>query len=248
MVISTGKDIQTRVMQDGRNNTAGNAVLDFVIDIVPYLGTGKYIQQVLTGYNYVTETDLSTRDRVVEGIGGATSLIPIPGAKQVGKQVGGKIVDGAVWVWQRMGDGVSFIKSKLPSKGKGNIPNWKGSGPAPGVLGVNANSKSVAAIKNYNPKNGGIEFVFDPKTKTFVVGSPQGYAFKGSPHQKLAQTIDADGKTVVGGTFSRRADGKIYTTENSGHYGQNWTPEVRKLFEDTMKSYKVPVNHTVWGK
>jgi hypothetical protein len=31
------------------------------------------------------------------------------------------------------------------------IPTWNGSGPTSGVLGVNANSKSVAALRNYNP-------------------------------------------------------------------------------------------------
>ncbi|MGG4207627.1 polymorphic toxin type 43 domain-containing protein [Paenibacillus jamilae] len=131
---------------------------------------------------------------------------------------------------------------------KSNVPTWKGSGPTSGVLEVNSSSQSVKAIKNYYPKQGGIEFVFDPKTNTFVVGKPKDTSFfKGSPHQKLAQTIDADEKTVVGGTFSRGPNGEIYTTENSGHYGQNWTPEVRKQFDEVMKSYGLPVKHEVWG-
>lgn len=113
--------------------------------------------------------------------------------------------------------------------------------------GVNSTSKSVQAIKNYNPKNG-IEFVFDPKTNTFVVGKPNNTSYKGSPHQKLAQTINADAKTVVGGTFNRGPKGEILTTENSGHYGQNWTSKVRKQFEDVMESYGLPVKHEVWGR
>ncbi|XOK62253.1 RHS repeat-associated core domain-containing protein [Paenibacillus elgii] len=136
---------------------------------------------------------------------------------------------------------------KGPGKGMGNIiPNWKGSGPTSGVLGVNSSSQSVEAIKNYYPKEG-IEFVFDPKTNTFVVGSPNSSSLKGSPHQKLAQTIDADGATVVGGTFKRGANGEFLTTENSGHYGQNWTPEVRKQFSEVMESYGLPVKHEMWG-
>lgn len=107
--------------------------------------------------------------------------------------------------------------------------------------------QSVEAIKNYNPKEG-IEFVFDPKTNTFVVGKPNSSSFTGSPHQKLVQTINADGTIVVGGTFSRGSNGEILTTENSGHYGQNWTPEVRKQFREVMNSYGLSINHEIWGR
>lgn len=104
----------------------------------------------------------------------------------------------------------------------------------------------MEAIKNYNPKEGGIEFVFDAKTNTFVIGSPKNGAYSGSPHQKLAQTIGTDGgKTTLGGTFSRGPNG-IITTENSGHYGRNWTPELRKQFQDIMESYGLPVKHESW--
>ncbi|MFC4305235.1 polymorphic toxin type 43 domain-containing protein [Cohnella boryungensis] len=60
---------------------------------------------------------------------------------------------------------------------------------------------------------------------------------KGSTHQKLAQTIGADGgKTKLGGTFTRGPNGKFLTTENSGHFGKSWTPELRQQFQDVMKS------------
>ncbi|WP_246021340.1 polymorphic toxin type 43 domain-containing protein [Paenibacillus lentus] len=128
-----------------------------------------------------------------------------------------------------------------------NIPTWKGSGPTSGVLGVNSLSPSVKAIKNYYPKKGGIEFIFDPETSTFVVGKPKDEKFVGSPHQRLVQTINADEKNVVGGTFTRGENGEIYTTENSGHYGQNWTTEVRNQFTEVMKNYGLPVEHELWG-
>jgi peptidoglycan hydrolase-like protein with peptidoglycan-binding domain len=165
MTQNTSIGSQTGVMQNERNNIAGNAGLDFVIDNLPYLGTGKSVQQVLTGYNYVTETDLSTRDRVIEGIGGAASFIPIPGAKQVGKQVGGKIVDGAVWVWQRMGDGVSFIRSKLPGKGNpatNNTPPVRGLSPNDTrPPGFNEDWKSGPASRPSEANKGGQSY-YDP--------------------------------------------------------------------------------------
>ena len=127
------------------------------------------------------------------------------------------------------------------------IPSWKGSGPKSGVLGINDNSISNKAIMNYYPKEGGIEYVFDAETNTFVVGKVEGGY--GSPHQKLADSIGADqsAKTTLGGTFSRDYLGKIITTENSGHFGKNWTPELRTQFKSVMKSYGLEVYHESWN-
>ncbi|WP_082067103.1 polymorphic toxin type 43 domain-containing protein [Paenibacillus terrae] len=209
----------------------------------------KQLEAAIKGYDYLTGKKIDTLLAIsiigssliinFQGIRGANrnlGITPKPfNISKVKKPITGKVTPS---------------KPIEPPKteGTGNVPTWKGSGPTSGVLEVNSSSQSVKAIKNYYPKQGGIEFVFDPKTNTFVVGKPKDTtSFKGSPHQKLAQTIDADGKTVVGGTFSRGPNGEIYTTENSGHYGQNWTPEVRKQFDEVMKSYGLPVKHEVWG-
>jgi hypothetical protein len=144
---------------------------------------------------------------------------------------------------------LEFDLQLFAEKGTGkNIPTWKGSGPTPGVLGLNANSKSIKAIQNYYPKNGGIEYVFDPKTNTFAVGRPIDGLYDGSPHQQLARSIGADESTVLGGMFRRGANGEIYTSEDSGHYGYRWTPELRGQFENTMNDYGITINHQSWGK
>ncbi|NOK01954.1 hypothetical protein HNV27_10110 [Myxococcus xanthus] len=109
----------------------------------------------------------------------------------------------------------------------------KGSGPASGVIEVSSRVRSVAAFKNYRPSQSAIEFVFDPKTETFLVGSVQGAG--ASPHQKLAALIGADPGTVVGGMFSRGKNGEFLTNEGSGHFWRNWTPEVRAQFVDSMR-------------
>ena len=134
--------------------------------------------------------------------------------------------------------------------GTSEVPIWNGSGPAPGVLGVNGNCTSIKAIENYYPKEGHIEFVFDTQTNTFVVGKPkvEGLGY-GSPHERLADTINAAGaysETTVGGKFSRGTKGEILTNEDSGHFGEAWTPEIRKQFVETMKSYGLDVTHTIW--
>lgn len=118
-----------------------------------------------------------------------------------------------------------------------------------GVIAITDES-SAEVLKNYKPsRRQGIEFVFDPTTNTFAVGKPKSGLFEGSPHQQLARSIGADELKVVGGTFSRRADGSIVTTENSGHYGQNWTPETMNKFEKWLSNrLGVPVNHQPWSQ
>ncbi|MBB4223937.1 two-partner secretion domain-containing protein [Variovorax guangxiensis] len=127
-------------------------------------------------------------------------------------------------------------------------PIFSGSGPAPGVIAI-TDTSSVNVLKTYTPSGrDGIEFVFDPTTMTFAVGKPRSGLFEGSPHQQLAQSIGANDATVVGGTFSRAPDGSIITTENSGHYGQNWTPETWKKFQDWLSNrLGTPVNHQPWN-
>ena len=127
------------------------------------------------------------------------------------------------------------------------IPVWKGSGPEPGILGINSNSISNSAINNYNPKEG-IEFVFDATTNTFVVGKSKYNKGWGSLHQKLADSIgdNQSASTTLGGVFSRGSDGRIYTNENSGHFGKNWTPALRAQFIEMMRKYGVEVIHETW--
>lgn len=64
-----------------------------------------------------------------------------------------------------------------------------------------------------------------------------------SPHQRLA---DQSASTTLGGVFSRGPNGEIYTSENSGHYGKNWTPELRTQFVEVMKKYGFEVKHVKW--
>ena len=70
---------------------------------------------------------------------------------------------------------------------------------------------------------------------------------EGSPHQALAKTIGADNSsTTVGGIFTRGNSGEIITNELSGHFGKNWTPELRIEFVEVMKSYGLDVLHESW--
>ncbi|MBB4864037.1 filamentous hemagglutinin [Pseudomonas nitritireducens] len=135
---------------------------------------------------------------------------------------------------------------KLAGDAAKGAATWKGSGPVPGVLGVEPGSVSSKAIQNYYPstKSGSIEFVFDTKTQTFVVGKPSVGSPGLSPHEQLAKSINSsDSSAVVGGMFRRGPNGEFITNEFSGHYWQNWTPETRSAFEKAMSGYGVKVEH-----
>lgn len=92
---------------------------------------------------------------------------------------------------------------------------------------------------NYYPQ-AGVEFIFDPTTSTFLVRGKKSPAM----HSYLADTINADRRAVVGGILQRRKDGVFITNEQSGHFYQNWTPERRVQFIDTMKKYGITILHS----
>ncbi|CAM3806197.1 hypothetical protein VA7868_03823 [Vibrio aerogenes CECT 7868] len=120
---------------------------------------------------------------------------------------------------------------------------WSGSGLEAGVLGANSLSSSTQAIQNYYPKEGSIEFIFDTKSETFLVGKPKSGIAGLSPHQQLAHTIDANSSDVVGGMFRRGANGEIITNEFSGHFWENWNQEKRQQFQQTLKAHGIVVQH-----
>jgi filamentous hemagglutinin len=104
--------------------------------------------------------------------------------------------------------------------------------------------KSVKVFSNSTPKSWIGEFVFDPIKKRFAMGVPQKWLkMNGSPHQQLAEAIGADPRTVVGGTLRRGPAGEILTDQMSGHYHQNWTPQIEQQFEDFLRQKTgLPVN------
>ena len=143
------------------------------------------------------------------------------------------------------------VNSVVNAKGEGLSLGWPGvggSGPTPGTIGI-TDSTSTKALQNYNPSGGGIEFVYDPTTNTFVAGKPSIDLFDGSPHEQLAQTFSsADNPAIVGGTLQRGANGEFFTNENSGHYGANWDEAVRSQFSQWLSDrLGLPVIHETWS-
>ncbi|MCO7246030.1 polymorphic toxin type 43 domain-containing protein [Halomonas sp. Mc5H-6] len=128
----------------------------------------------------------------------------------------------------------------LPIQPSRDIPAWAGSGPQEGVLGVNPASHSTGALQNFTTNKGGVEFIFDPTTSTFLV---KGNSYPGK-HSLLAQSIDAPTDQVVGGILTRSENGAFITNEASGHFWQNWTPELRENFVETMSQYGLNVRHS----
>jgi len=125
-------------------------------------------------------------------------------------------------------------------------PGVGGSGPVSGTIGI-TDRTSVGALRNYRPK-GGVEFVYDPSTNTFVVGRPLRGLFDGSPHEQLARSIGAYDRPVVGGTFNRGLNGEVITTEQSGHYGPNWTDATRQQFQSWLSDrLGLVVEHGAWN-
>ena len=119
-------------------------------------------------------------------------------------------------------------------------PNFKGSGPAPGIIEISAGVKSTKAIENLNPKRP-MDFVFDPVNKRLVVGSRRSI-----PHGHDG-IMDAASRGIrnpnsVGGRIGRR-DGILYTDEWSGHYGDRWDDTLRQQFESFKQEFGLDIPH-----
>ncbi|MDN4621043.1 RHS repeat-associated core domain-containing protein [Paenibacillus sp. PsM32] len=81
--------------------------LSYGADAVPILGTVKGFQETITGVNYITGEQLSVADRVSNGIGSLTGLIPFPGTKYVGKYGTEAAIDAGGWVVKQFGKNTS---------------------------------------------------------------------------------------------------------------------------------------------
>ncbi|ODP26632.1 hypothetical protein PTI45_04014 [Paenibacillus nuruki] len=91
--------------------------LSYGADAVPILGMVKGFQETITGVNYITGEQLSVADRVANGIGSLTGLIPIPGTKYVGKYGTEAAIDAGSWVVKQFGKKeTKQVASKLPLK------------------------------------------------------------------------------------------------------------------------------------
>jgi RHS repeat-associated protein len=116
-----------------------------------------------------------------------------------------------------------------------------GSGPAKGFIEISdayASSKAVQNLATSKP----IDFIFDSQSGRFVMGNnPLG-------HDGILQAakISPSGSTV-GGTIWRE-NGVLKTDEWSGHYGMNWTPEIRQQFQNFMQQHGIDVTHIPWGQ
>ncbi|ATG19706.1 hypothetical protein CO705_07440 [Ralstonia pickettii] len=191
---------------------------------------GARVLSALDQVQFVGSADsfatLRTQQGMVNLGGAAGDVVPVGNA-----EVGATSAAGAT--------------GEVPSMG---WPGKGGSGPAPGTIGI-TDSTSTKALQNYNPRGGGVEFVYDPATNTFVAGKPATGLFDGSPHEQLARTFgSADNPSLVGGTFQRGPNGEFFTTENSGHYGANWNGAVRAQFSQWLSDrLGLPVVHQTWN-
>ena len=116
-----------------------------------------------------------------------------------------------------------------------------GSGPAKGFLEVSDAYASSKAVQNFGSARP-TDFIFDAQSQRFIMGrGPLG-------HDSVLQAGRiAPSETTVGGRIFRQ-DGRLITDEWSGHYGQNWTPELRQQFQNFMQQHGVDITHTPWGQ
>jgi hypothetical protein len=181
---------------------------------------------MLSAFSGHVVTNLLYGRPVAEGLGWAMLSGAVFGA-----------LGGALGYWART---TRPQPTSQPGTGNGSTPK------VPGDIVVDSDAPSTKLLQNYYPKNGSIEFIFDPETHTFAAGKPASYlGIMGSPHQQLARSVGANESTVLGGEFARGGSGTIITNEYSGHYGARWTLALRQQFVDFLEQMThLPVQHS----
>lgn len=91
--------------------------LSYGADAIPILGAVKGFQETITGFNYITGEQMYVVDRVANGMGSLTDLIPFPGTKYIGKYGTEAAIDAGGWVVKQFGKNeTKQVASKLPLK------------------------------------------------------------------------------------------------------------------------------------
>ncbi|MFD1886780.1 RHS repeat-associated core domain-containing protein [Paenibacillus wenxiniae] len=78
------------------------------LDAIPFVGTVKGIQEVLTGTDLITGQQLSVADRVAEGAG--TLLSFLPDGKLLGTFAAKEAIDGGEWAWRELSKEERYAK------------------------------------------------------------------------------------------------------------------------------------------
>jgi len=121
----------------------------------------------------------------------------------------------------------------------GTLSARPGSGPAAGFIEISDSYPSSAAVQNLSTSKP-IDFVFDPQSKRFVMGN------NAHGHDGILQAARIPSSDhIVGGRISRQ-NGVLVTDEHSGHYGINWTPQIRAKFLQFLKMHGISVTHRTW--
>jgi RHS repeat-associated protein len=189
---------------------------------------------------------IGTIREVVSGVDSeGNTLNPAQKAEKIGELVGG-VAGGTVGGGggAKVGGALGTRLGVAPSRGMLPVAagtRVRGTGPAAGFLEVSDAYPSSKAVQNFGSADF-VDFIFDPKSQRFIMGKgPHG-------HDSILQAGQiVRHEHIVGGRIARRG-GRLVTDEWSGHYGENWTPQIRAQFLEFMKAHGVDILHSPWGQ
>jgi len=127
-----------------------------------------------------------------------------------------------------------------------------GAGNGPGIFEIGARARSTVVLRKQLADGKTREFVFLPNEGIFAINKQLDYrrtgprfpGSDGSPHSTIRSTLPKS-DVVVGGTIRTR-NGKLLSDEMSGHYGRNWTDELRRRFQEFMNEQGIEVEHATF--
>jgi hypothetical protein len=106
--------------------------------------------------------------------------------------------------------------------------------PSKSVYVLSPERNDSTELMQYVPTGFMTEYIFDYKNNIFATGERAPSWITTERHPYIAKEAKADLKHLAGGMLRVMGD-QIFTNEASGHYGENWTPQIRDQFKKLVR-------------
>ncbi len=177
----------------------------------------KGFQETITGVNYITGEQLSVADRVANGIGSLTGLIPIPGTKYVGKYGTEAAIDAGSWVVKQFGKNeTKQVASKLPLKV--NLQLFAKEIETPRTFFDDMDAAEASRYQRYWEQNINPNYKGNPNTRQRTYAVP---GTRSIIDQKLSNTGELYKRETIYDQFGRRIGNNDYTNHGKPHHHES---------------------------
>ncbi|MFB5680880.1 RHS repeat-associated core domain-containing protein [Paenibacillus terreus] len=191
---------------------------DFLVDMIPGVGTLKGFQQAFTGVNLVTGEQLSVSERWAEGIGASLSFIPIPGMKQAGKYGTEGVIFAGNAIKGLFKKKATQEAASTPLRYKLDLQMFGGGAGSPRTFVDEMDASEAARYQRYWEQDINPNYKGAPNTRMRTYATP---GTRSIIDQKLSNTGELYERETIYDQFGRRIGNNDYTDHGKPHHHES---------------------------